>query len=108
MRGMLPCTPSQVHHYPEDAAREPRFGPLFLEVYRPGLQETDFQETEFRKNEDLSCRDVARYVSRSHDGQLRLSWSARSTLSSKIILSFWLLASSSWLNHNLVWLEASG
>jgi hypothetical protein len=24
MRGMLPCTPSQVHHQPEDAAREPR------------------------------------------------------------------------------------
>jgi len=54
VRGMLPCTPSQIHHEPEDAAREPRFGPLFLD-------------------------------SRFHDGQLRLSWSARSTLSSKII-----------------------
>jgi hypothetical protein len=37
-----------------------------------------------------------------HDGQLRLSWSARSTLSSNQILSFWLLASSSWLNHGVV------
>ena len=41
-----------------------------------------------------------------HDGQLRLSWSARSTLSSKK-LSFWLLASSSWLNLPIR-LEASG
>jgi len=50
-----------------------RFGPLFPEL------QIDF------------CKDVACNVFRSHDGQLRLSWGARSTCPRKK-LGFWLLA----------------
>ena len=55
MRGMLPCTPYQVDTKPDDAAREPRFGPLFLES-------TDLRIKDFRIDDFESVRDVACYV----------------------------------------------
>jgi hypothetical protein len=47
MRGMLPCTPCQVDTKPDDAAREPRFGPLFLES-------TDLRIKDFRIDDSES------------------------------------------------------
>jgi hypothetical protein len=55
---------------PVDLVREPRFGPLFLES-------VDLNH----RFESMGTLLVS--VFRSHDGQSRLSWDARSTLSSK-------------------------
>jgi hypothetical protein len=66
MRGTLPCTPSCIQAKPEDAARESR---------------SDLSFSNFSAG-------IARRIERSplpsdfRDGQLQLSWNARSTLSS--------------------------